>query len=98
MDYLEQFGISLFKESALRKQSLYLKFDPLLKDSPRRPAPMAPMAPKMGSSSMQVTDTPSSQSPPEAKLLGHLDILGVLDLPVVGSPPCALSPGVPIVE
>lgn len=25
-----------FKESALRKQSLYLKFDPLLRDSPRK--------------------------------------------------------------
>lgn len=31
-----------FKESALRKQSLYLKFDPLLQDSPRGPAPVAP--------------------------------------------------------
>ncbi|XP_032917170.1 transforming acidic coiled-coil-containing protein 3 isoform X1 [Catharus ustulatus] len=37
IDYLEQFGSSSFKESALRKQSLYLKFDPLLRDSPRRP-------------------------------------------------------------
>lgn len=27
-----------FKESALRKQSLYLKFDPLLKDSPKKAA------------------------------------------------------------
>ncbi|XP_073691012.1 transforming acidic coiled-coil-containing protein 3 [Garra rufa] len=36
MDYLEQFGSSTFKESALRKQSLYLKFDPLLKDSPKK--------------------------------------------------------------
>ncbi|NXX84455.1 TACC3 protein, partial [Urocolius indicus] len=36
IDYLEQFGTSSFKESALRKQSLYLKFDPLLRDSPRR--------------------------------------------------------------
>ncbi|XP_005148597.2 transforming acidic coiled-coil-containing protein 3 isoform X1 [Melopsittacus undulatus] len=35
IDYLEQFGTS-FKESALRKQSLYLKFDPLLRDSPRK--------------------------------------------------------------
>ena len=33
-----------FKESALRKQSLYLKFDPLLKDSPQRPVPAAPDA------------------------------------------------------
>ncbi|NXG20708.1 TACC3 protein, partial [Grallaria varia] len=37
IDYLEQFGTSSFKESALRKQSLYLKFDPLLRDSPRKP-------------------------------------------------------------
>ncbi|XP_067277642.1 transforming acidic coiled-coil-containing protein 3 isoform X2 [Pseudorasbora parva] len=35
-DYLEQFGSSTFKESALRKQSLYLKFDPLLKESPKK--------------------------------------------------------------
>nr|XP_019940730.1 PREDICTED: transforming acidic coiled-coil-containing protein 3 [Paralichthys olivaceus] len=37
MDYLEQFGSSRFKESALRKQSLYLKFDPLLRESPKKP-------------------------------------------------------------
>ncbi|KAM9237157.1 transforming acidic coiled-coil-containing protein 3 isoform 1-T5 [Leptosomus discolor] len=37
IDYLEQFGASSFKESAWRKQSLYLKFDPLLRDSPRKP-------------------------------------------------------------
>ncbi|XP_016151066.1 transforming acidic coiled-coil-containing protein 3 isoform X1 [Sinocyclocheilus grahami] len=36
IDYLEQFGSSTFKESALRKQSLYLKFDPLLKESPKK--------------------------------------------------------------
>ncbi|XP_021250772.1 transforming acidic coiled-coil-containing protein 3 isoform X2 [Numida meleagris] len=36
IDYLEQFGTSSFKESALRKQSLYLKFDPLLRDSPKK--------------------------------------------------------------
>ncbi|XP_028857451.1 transforming acidic coiled-coil-containing protein 3-like [Denticeps clupeoides] len=36
MDYLEQFGSSTFKESALRKQSLYLKFDPLLRESPKK--------------------------------------------------------------
>ncbi|KAI3367722.1 hypothetical protein L3Q82_026562 [Scortum barcoo] len=37
IDYLEQFGSSSFKESALRKQSLYLKFDPLLRESPKKP-------------------------------------------------------------
>ncbi|XP_024285993.2 transforming acidic coiled-coil-containing protein 3 isoform X3 [Oncorhynchus tshawytscha] len=36
MDYLEQFGSSTFKESALRKQSLYLKFDPLMRESPNK--------------------------------------------------------------
>ncbi|XP_062326190.1 transforming acidic coiled-coil-containing protein 3 isoform X1 [Osmerus eperlanus] len=36
MDYLEQFGSTTFKESALRKQSLYLKFDPLLRESPKK--------------------------------------------------------------
>uniref|UniRef100_H3B175 Transforming acidic coiled-coil-containing protein C-terminal domain-containing protein n=1 Tax=Latimeria chalumnae TaxID=7897 RepID=H3B175_LATCH len=35
IDYLEQFGTTSFQESVLRKQSLYLKFDPLLRDSPR---------------------------------------------------------------
>ncbi|XP_067335946.1 transforming acidic coiled-coil-containing protein 3 isoform X1 [Channa argus] len=38
IDYLEQFGSSSFKESALRKQSLYLKFDPLLRESPKKAA------------------------------------------------------------
>ncbi|XP_060938838.1 transforming acidic coiled-coil-containing protein 3 [Limanda limanda] len=41
MDYLEQFGSSRFKESALRKQSLYLKFDPLLRESPKKPTAAA---------------------------------------------------------
>ncbi|XP_074402642.1 transforming acidic coiled-coil-containing protein 3-like isoform X1 [Zonotrichia albicollis] len=37
IDYLEQFGSSSFKESAWMRQSLYLKFDPLLIDSPSKP-------------------------------------------------------------
>ncbi|KAL7380011.1 hypothetical protein ABVT39_009970 [Epinephelus coioides] len=45
IDYLEQFGSSSFKESALRKQSLYLKFDPLLRESPKKPAGPAAQAP-----------------------------------------------------
>ncbi|KAM9330335.1 transforming acidic coiled-coil-containing protein 3 [Gastrophryne carolinensis] len=36
IDYLEKFGSTSFKESALRKQSLYLKFDPLLSQSPKK--------------------------------------------------------------
>ncbi|XP_029901020.1 transforming acidic coiled-coil-containing protein 3 [Myripristis murdjan] len=41
IDYLEQFGSSSFKESALRKQSLYLKFDPLLRESPKKSGGLA---------------------------------------------------------
>ncbi|XP_054437839.1 transforming acidic coiled-coil-containing protein 3 [Pteronotus mesoamericanus] len=94
VDYLAQFGTSLFKESALRKQSLYLKFDPLLKDSPQRPAPEAP---ETGSSSAQAADALPSGSPPEARLL-DLDFPGAPDLPVLGPPPCVLGPGAPIVD
>ncbi|XP_073430533.1 transforming acidic coiled-coil-containing protein 3 isoform X3 [Dendrobates tinctorius] len=42
IDYLENFGSSSFKESALRKQSLYLKFDPLLRESPKKSAAAGP--------------------------------------------------------
>uniref|UniRef100_A0A8C5KMU0 Transforming, acidic coiled-coil containing protein 3 n=1 Tax=Jaculus jaculus TaxID=51337 RepID=A0A8C5KMU0_JACJA len=94
MDYLEQFGTSSvgtwhlmaasFKESALRKQSLYLKFDPLLKDSPLRPVPLV-------TNSVQNADEPSSGNPPEAKLV-ELDFLGSLEVPV-SPPPCVLEPG-----
>ncbi|XP_075849010.1 transforming acidic coiled-coil-containing protein 3 isoform X1 [Microcebus murinus] len=87
IDYLEQFGTSSFKESALRKQSLYLKFDPLLKDSPRRPVTAA-----TGTNSTHDADWPSSGNPPEATLV-EFDFLGVLDVPVPGPPPCVLMPG-----
>ncbi|XP_029805411.1 transforming acidic coiled-coil-containing protein 3 isoform X2 [Suricata suricatta] len=90
VDYLEQFGSSSFKESALRKQSLYLKFDPLLKDSPQRPEPMAPDA-----SSAQDVAAPSSGSPPEAKLV-ELDFLGGPSAPVLDAPPCIFGPGGPL--
>ncbi|XP_010639998.1 transforming acidic coiled-coil-containing protein 3 isoform X4 [Fukomys damarensis] len=87
VDYLEQFGTSSFKESAWRKQSLYLKFDPLLKDSPLRPVPMVP-----ATDSVQSTDEPPSENPPEAKLV-ELDFLGALDVPVLGPPLSVLEPG-----
>jgi len=89
VDYLEQFGSSSFKESALRKQSLYLKFDPLLKDSPPRPVPVA-----LETSSAQDVAVPSSGSPPEAKLV-ELDFLGAPDAPVLDPPPCGFGPGGP---
>ncbi|XP_019513633.1 PREDICTED: transforming acidic coiled-coil-containing protein 3 isoform X1 [Hipposideros armiger] len=88
VDYLEQFGTSLFKESALRKQSLYLKFDPLLNDSPQRPA--AAETP-----SVRGVDPPSSESAPEARLV-DLDFLGASDVPVLGPPPCVLGPVGPL--
>uniref|UniRef100_A0ABI7YS21 Transforming acidic coiled-coil-containing protein C-terminal domain-containing protein n=1 Tax=Felis catus TaxID=9685 RepID=A0ABI7YS21_FELCA len=90
VDYLEQFGSSSFKESALRKQSLYLKFDPLLKDSPQRPVPAAPDA-----SSAQDVAAPSSGSLPEAKLL-DLDFLGAPGAAVLDAPPCIFGPGGPL--
>ncbi|KAF6372589.1 transforming acidic coiled-coil containing protein 3 [Rhinolophus ferrumequinum] len=90
VDYLEQFGASSFKQSALRKQSLYLKFDPLLTDSPPRAAP-APA----GTHSVQGADPPTSGSPPEAKLV-DLDFLGPPDVPVLGPPPCVFGPGAPL--
>uniref|UniRef100_A0A8I3NGE4 Transforming acidic coiled-coil containing protein 3 n=2 Tax=Canis lupus familiaris TaxID=9615 RepID=A0A8I3NGE4_CANLF len=90
VDYLEQFGSSLFKESALRKQSLYLKFDPLLKDSPRRPVPVAPET-----NSTQDMAAPPSGSPTEAKLV-ELDFLGAPDAPVLDPPPCVFGPGGPL--
>ncbi|KAL6082868.1 hypothetical protein STEG23_002562 [Scotinomys teguina] len=86
VDYLEQFGMSSFKESAWRKQSLYLKFDPLLKESPVRPMPVVPVT-----NSIQDADESSSGNPMEAKLV-DLDFLGALDVPVPGPPLCILEP------
>lgn len=88
VDYLEQFGTSSFKESAWRKQSLYLKFDPLLKESPLRsmPVPVAPVT-----NSTQETEESGSGNPTEAKLV-DLDFLGGLDVPVSAPPLCVLEP------
>ncbi|XP_037064053.1 transforming acidic coiled-coil-containing protein 3 isoform X1 [Peromyscus leucopus] len=86
VDYLEQFGTSSFKESAWRKQSLYLKFDPLLKESPVRPMPVVPVT-----NSIQDADESSSGNPMEAKLV-DLDFLGALDVPEPGPPLCVLEP------
>lgn len=88
VDYLEQFGTSSFKESAWRKQSLYLKFDPLLKESPLRsmPVPVAPVT-----NSTQDTEESGSGNPTEAKLV-DLDFLGGLDVPVSAPPLCVLEP------
>uniref|UniRef100_A0A667GHK2 Transforming acidic coiled-coil containing protein 3 n=1 Tax=Lynx canadensis TaxID=61383 RepID=A0A667GHK2_LYNCA len=63
VDYLEQFGSSSFKESALRKQSLYLKFDPLLKDSPQRPVPAAPDTTGLAPAGLSTAHPPSPLTP-----------------------------------
>ncbi|XP_057627934.1 transforming acidic coiled-coil-containing protein 3 isoform X2 [Chionomys nivalis] len=86
VDYLEQFGTSSFKESAWRKQSLYLKFDPLLKESPRRPMPVVPVT-----NSEQDADEPGLGNPIEGKLV-DLDFSGAPDVPVPGPPLCVLEP------
>ncbi|CAO2640283.1 Transforming acidic coiled-coil-containing protein 3 [Lemmus lemmus] len=86
VDYLEQFGTSSFKESAWRKQSLYLKFDPLLKESPLRPKPVVPVT-----NSEQDADESGSGNPIEGKLV-DLDFSGALDVPVPGPPLCVLEP------
>ncbi|KAM6221817.1 transforming acidic coiled-coil-containing protein 3 [Rhynchocyon petersi] len=89
VDYLEQFGTSAFKESALRKQSLYLKFDPLLKDSPNR---LVPVAPETGSN--QAVSAPSSGGPVEARLV-EFDFLSSLNDPAPSPPSGVLGPGGP---
>ncbi|XP_033004301.1 transforming acidic coiled-coil-containing protein 3 isoform X2 [Lacerta agilis] len=77
VDYLEHFGTTSFKESVLRKQSLYLKFDPLLSESPKKSAPVAneakPAVPNGPSREMAVNEIKTPK--PEEKSLG-LDLLG----------------------
>lgn len=111
VDYLEQFGTSSFKESALRKQSLYLKFDPLLRDSPRGPVPVAmetsrcarqPSPTREALSVGRLEAVPSmhgANEPPSGSpreaKLVEFDFLGALDIPVPGPPPGVPAPGGP---
>lgn len=97
IDYLEQFGTSSFKESALRKQSLYLKFDPLLRDSPRKqpifgtieantdimtaPLQCGPISDL--SKLLEETEKPTSSLQNEEKPKG-LDLLGTFTTPDPG--------------
>ncbi|XP_068927402.1 transforming acidic coiled-coil-containing protein 3 isoform X2 [Petaurus breviceps papuanus] len=82
IDYLEQFGTSLFKDSALRKQSLYLKFDPLLRDSPDKPTPVTT---EITNSLLDISKQ-SQENQHDAKL-DEFDFLGTLNIPVTGLPP-----------
>ncbi|XP_063257534.1 transforming acidic coiled-coil-containing protein 3 isoform X1 [Prinia subflava] len=108
IDYLEQFGSSSFKESALRKQSLYLKFDPLLRDSPRKPicgtvessetimtAPSQPGPVADSSNFVEEAGKPLVSLESEEKPKG-LDLLGTFTTSDAGPLiPDSLSSGVP---
>ncbi|XP_036620818.1 transforming acidic coiled-coil-containing protein 3 [Trichosurus vulpecula] len=82
IDYLEQFGTSSFKDSALRKQSLYLKFDPLLKESPSKPTPVTTEI----TNSLVDIGKQSQENQNDAKL-DEFDFLGTLNIPVIVPPP-----------
>ncbi|RXM99439.1 Transforming acidic coiled-coil-containing protein 3 [Acipenser ruthenus] len=105
VDYLEQFGTSTFKESALRKQSLYLKFDPLLKESPKKSLPTMcngiPLPCSVLSRFGDVWDLPagvenkvqSEQKPKEVNILETSPVAGTAPLvPVVPSAINSLVP------
>ncbi|XP_062431229.1 transforming acidic coiled-coil-containing protein 3 isoform X2 [Rhea pennata] len=89
IDYLEQFGSSSFKESALRKQSLYLKFDPLLRDSPRKPVSgtigtnTSSMTAPLQCRLLEETEKPAVSLQNEEKPKG-LDLLGTFTTPDTG--------------
>ncbi|XP_007496924.1 transforming acidic coiled-coil-containing protein 3 isoform X2 [Monodelphis domestica] len=85
IDYLEQFGTSLFKESALRKQSLYLKFDPLLKESPNKLDPVTTAT--TNSLPDFMTSKQSQKNNQDNAKLDEFDFLGTLNIPVIGPPP-----------
>ncbi|XP_070607540.1 transforming acidic coiled-coil-containing protein 3 isoform X3 [Erythrolamprus reginae] len=81
LDYLEQFGVGSLKESDLRKQSLFLRFDPLLKNSPKKGGPepgqaafpVAPLLPA-GVPPRQPA-RPEAKAPEQEGLLVELDFL-----------------------
>ncbi|CAL9686507.1 unnamed protein product [Knipowitschia caucasica] len=75
IDYLEQFGSSNFKESALRKQSLYLKFDPLLRESPKKgPGPAAVVPASRPAALMPRFETPMEMSRGQSEDFQLLDV------------------------
>ncbi|XP_032082942.1 transforming acidic coiled-coil-containing protein 3-like [Thamnophis elegans] len=84
IDYLEQFGSASLKESVLRKQSLYLKFDPLLRDSPKKKDPHPdPQAAVPGAALLQngtSTKPASTEAKAAEEKLVELDFLILPDL------------------
>ncbi|XP_044792777.1 LOW QUALITY PROTEIN: transforming acidic coiled-coil-containing protein 3-like [Bubalus bubalis] len=104
VDYLEQFGASSFKESALRKQSLYLNFDPLLQDSPWGLAPSSSGRPR-GLPVPSAGPLASEESPGLMQMAGGFSLRArSVDGPSSGSPREAQlldldfpgAPGIPI--
>ncbi|XP_072563499.1 transforming acidic coiled-coil-containing protein 3 isoform X2 [Paramormyrops kingsleyae] len=95
IDYLEQFGSTTFKESALRKQSLYMKFDPLLRDSPKKMPSSSELnglpLPAAFVSRLEERE-PKAESELRRDKLGGLSLLEDLPAPAVG----ALVPDVPV--
>ncbi|XP_063160666.1 transforming acidic coiled-coil-containing protein 3-like [Candoia aspera] len=81
IDYLEQFGMASLKESVLRKQSLYLKFDPLLSESPKKRGPDASGAPLPVAALLQ-NGTSTKTAPTEAKTSEQEEKLLGLDFPI----------------
>ncbi|XP_020775277.1 transforming acidic coiled-coil-containing protein 3 [Boleophthalmus pectinirostris] len=96
IDYLEQFGSSSFKESALRKQSLYLKFDPLLRDSPKKgPGPAAVVPASRPAALISRLESPLSEkdmSGPQVDDFKLLDVATEPCAPVLQSPVLPLPP------
>ncbi|KAM8939562.1 transforming acidic coiled-coil-containing protein 3 [Pelodytes ibericus] len=102
IDYLENFGTSTFKDSALRKQSLYLKFDPLLRESPKKNAPagadlcqsvcMKNSSELFGTLSNVTFPIPCLETEEKPK---GLDLLGTFTVsessPLISDPPSVLS-------
>ncbi|XP_034272015.1 transforming acidic coiled-coil-containing protein 3 isoform X2 [Pantherophis guttatus] len=85
IDYLEQFGMASLKESVLRKQSLYLKFDPLLRDSPKKKGPdpdqaAFPIAALLQNGTSTKTASTEVKAPEQEEKLVELDSLIFPDL------------------
>uniref|UniRef100_A0A8C5LUN6 Transforming acidic coiled-coil containing protein 3 n=2 Tax=Leptobrachium leishanense TaxID=445787 RepID=A0A8C5LUN6_9ANUR len=103
MDYLESFGSSSFKESVLRKQSLYLKFDPLLRESPTKSAVAAGGDLCLHAATRSSADLFGTMSNPIYPIPCHeteekpegLDLLGTFPVlnagPLIPDPPSCVS-------
>ncbi|KAG8137731.1 hypothetical protein E2320_004940, partial [Naja naja] len=91
LDYLEQFGMASLKESVLRKQSLYLKFDPLLRGSPRKKGPdpdpgALPVAPLLQNGTSTKPASPEVKAPEQEEKLVDLNFPIFPDLPQAEAP------------